>query len=36
MDDDRAGYMVAYGKTTKIYTFPEEKWTEKHISGRFS
>jgi len=35
MDDDRACYMVEYGKTTKIFTFPEEKLTEKYISGRF-
>lgn len=35
MDDDLAGYLVEYGKTTKIFTYPEEKLTEKYISGRF-
>jgi phosphate transport system ATP-binding protein len=35
MDDDRAGYLVEYGKTEKIFTFPEKKLTEDYISGRF-
>jgi phosphate transport system ATP-binding protein len=35
MDEDRAGYLVEYGETTKIFTFPEKKLTEDYISGRF-
>jgi len=35
MDEDRAGYLVEYGKTAKIFTYPEKKLTEDYISGRF-
>jgi len=35
MDEDRAGYLVEYGETSKVFTFPEEKLTEDYISGRF-
>ncbi len=35
MDEDRAGYLVEYGETAKVFTFPEKKLTEDYISGRF-
>jgi len=35
MDQDRAGYLVEYGETSKVFTFPEKKITEDYISGRF-
>ncbi len=35
MDQDRAGYLVEYGPTTKVFTNPEKKLTEDYISGRF-
>ncbi len=35
MDEDRAGYLVEYGETEKVFTFPEKKLTEDYISGRF-
>jgi len=35
MDQDRAGYLVEYGKTSQVFTFPEQKLTEDYISGRF-
>jgi len=35
MDEDRAGYLVEYGETERIFTFPEKKLTEDYISGRF-
>jgi len=35
MDEDRAGYLVEYGETEKVFTFPEKKITEDYISGRF-
>ena len=35
MDKDRAGYLVEYGETSKVFTFPDEKLTEDYISGRF-
>lgn len=35
MDTDRAGYLVEYGETAKVFTFPEKKLTEDYISGRF-
>ncbi|MHA2092888.1 MAG: phosphate ABC transporter ATP-binding protein PstB [Candidatus Kariarchaeaceae archaeon] len=35
MADDRAGYMVEYGPTHKIFTNPDEKLTEDYITGRF-
>jgi len=35
MDQDKAGYLVEYGLTSKVFTFPEERLTEDYISGRF-
>ena len=35
MDDDRAGYLVEFAETEKVFTFPENKLTEDYISGRF-
>lgn len=35
MDQDRAGYLVEFGETTRVFTFPEKKLTEDYISGRF-
>ncbi len=35
MDQDRAGYLVEYGPTSKVFTNPEKKLTEDYISGRF-
>jgi phosphate transport system ATP-binding protein len=35
MGEDRAGYMVEYGPTHKIFTNPRDKRTEDYITGRF-
>ena len=35
MDDDRAGYLVEYGKSDQVFTNPKEKLTEAYITGRF-
>jgi phosphate transport system ATP-binding protein len=35
MGDDRAGYLVEFGKTQDVFTFPKEKATEDYITGRF-
>jgi len=35
MDEDRAGYLVEYGSTKQVFTYPQEKLTEDYISGRF-
>jgi phosphate transport system ATP-binding protein len=35
MGDDRAGYLVEYGKTLQIFTNPREQLTEDYVSGRF-
>lgn len=35
MEEDKAGYLVEFGKTSKVFTYPEEKITEDYISGRF-
>lgn len=35
MMPDRAGYLVEYNNTQKIFTNPSEKLTEDYISGRF-
>jgi len=35
MAQDRAGYLVESGETTKIFTNPKEELTEQYISGRF-
>ena len=34
--DDRAGYLVEHGETSKIFTNPENERTEAYITGRFS
>ncbi len=35
MDTDRAGYLVEYGPTARIFTNPKERRTEDYITGRF-
>ncbi|MFM8279144.1 MAG: phosphate ABC transporter ATP-binding protein PstB [Candidatus Limnocylindrus sp.] len=35
MDDDRAGYVVEFGKTVDIFTKPQNSMTEDYVSGRF-
>ncbi len=35
MAEDRAGYLVEFGSTEKIFTNPENKITEDYITGRF-
>ena len=35
MDDDRAGYLVEYGATRRLFTNPEDQRTEDYITGRF-
>jgi phosphate transport system ATP-binding protein len=35
MDEDRAGYLVEFGETSKVFTYPQKKLTEDYISGRF-
>jgi phosphate transport system ATP-binding protein len=35
MEDDRAGILVEYGATEKVFTNPEDKRTEDYITGRF-
>jgi phosphate transport system ATP-binding protein len=35
MDEDRAGYLVEYGRTEDIFTKPRKKMTEDYITGRF-
>ena len=35
MDQERAGYLVEYGPTGRIFTNPDEQSTEDYISGRF-
>jgi phosphate transport system ATP-binding protein len=35
MGEDRAGYLVEYGPTHKIFTNPRDKRTEDYITGRF-
>ena len=35
MDDDRAGYVVEFGKTLEMFTNPQNKLTEDYVSGRF-
>ena len=34
--EDRAGYLVEFGDTKKIFTDPENQKTEEYITGRFS
>jgi len=35
MEEDRAGVLVEYGPTSKIFTNPHDKRTEDYITGRF-
>ncbi|HWQ12581.1 MAG TPA: phosphate ABC transporter ATP-binding protein, partial [Roseiflexaceae bacterium] len=35
MDRDRAGELIEYGPTTRLFTTPQDKRTEDYISGRF-
>jgi phosphate transport system ATP-binding protein len=35
MGDDRAGYLVEDGPTTRIFSNPTEQLTEDYVSGRF-
>jgi phosphate transport system ATP-binding protein len=35
MDQDRAGVLVEYGKTSQLFTNPRDKRTEDYITGRF-
>ncbi len=35
MEEDRAGTLVEYGKTSQIFTNPKDKRTEDYITGRF-
>jgi phosphate transport system ATP-binding protein len=35
MDQDRAGMLVEYGKTSRLFTNPGDKHTEDYITGRF-
>jgi phosphate transport system ATP-binding protein len=35
MDEDRAGYLMEFGTTERIFTNPQEKVTEDYITGRF-
>jgi phosphate transport system ATP-binding protein len=35
MDEDRAGYLMEYGETERIFTNPEKQVTEDYITGRF-
>jgi phosphate transport system ATP-binding protein len=34
-EDDRAGYLVEYGPTDRIFTNPQHEMTERYITGRF-
>lgn len=35
MDENRAGYLVEYGVTSKIFTSPDQRLTESYVAGRF-
>jgi phosphate transport system ATP-binding protein len=35
MGDDRAGYLVEFGPTARIFTTPQHQLTEDYVSGRF-
>jgi phosphate transport system ATP-binding protein len=35
MEEDRAGILVEYGATEKVFTNPQDKRTEDYITGRF-
>jgi phosphate transport system ATP-binding protein len=34
-EEDRAGYLVEYGPTDRIFTNPQHEMTERYITGRF-
>ena len=34
-DENRTGYLVEYGETSRIFTNPQDKRTEDYITGRF-
>jgi phosphate transport system ATP-binding protein len=35
MDAERAGQLVEYGPTERLFTSPKDKRTEEYITGRF-
>jgi phosphate transport system ATP-binding protein len=35
MRDDRAGEMIEFGETNRVFTLPKDKRTEDYVSGRF-
>ena len=35
MDQDKAGILIEYGKTSQLFTSPKDKRTEDYITGRF-
>jgi phosphate transport system ATP-binding protein len=35
MDDDRAGYLVEFGPTTKVFNDPDQSLTKDYIAGHF-
>ena len=35
MDSDRAGFLVEFGDTSKLFTNPTDERTEAYITGRF-
>jgi phosphate transport system ATP-binding protein len=35
MDEDRAGQLIEFGPTERLFTNPQEKRTEDYITGRF-
>lgn len=35
MDDDRAGYLVEFDATQKVFSNPDQKLTLDYIAGRF-
>jgi len=35
MGEDRAGYLVEYAETIRIFTNPQQQLTEDYVSGRF-
>lgn len=35
VDENRTGYLVEYGQTSRIFTNPEHEVTEQYITGRF-
>jgi phosphate transport system ATP-binding protein len=35
IEEDRAGVLIEYGPTSRIFTYPKDKRTEDYITGRF-